>query len=643
MTLRFDEEASSRSMIRLVRAAFRRIGVRALVAAGVLAIVAGCSDDSKVPTCEDCESWTQITTDLGRYPAPHPTSLDFLVYSTIRKNEGASDESREADEDLWLLWRGASDPAQWVRWQLTGDEIGTAGDNFQARWSPSGTQIAFVHTDPAGAFEVWRLGVTLPPGSPPDPQFDPRGTLERIAVGRDPAWLTEDQILFSREDKLYRIDVTNAREGSNELQISYDPPSYVRADEFVDRHPFAAADGPIVFSSSGRAQVGDLLVAAFEIMEGADPETTATQALLSLLAPDAIDPVYPLVDGADTLVTPDDDANPYLRLRSIPVSGGSSTYVIGARRDSRVFSPPGEFYCDSTVTRSVTLSPGEADTVRVYFELARGTLIVTSGEVSTAVTWERLDGRDTGNENVGLPCELSTVTCLLSHQVDGFGNVLPGTLEPYIVRGSRGDLQDSLLVYIPPGETTFVKLFCPNDSCGCLPPEPVPAARWKGRSSWTQRGAGRALDAPEIRAEGDPAIWTADLSIPDSPQLAEILSSEAPLQSPVLTEAFAGGTRYLAYSSNVSGAWGLFVQKLDANLAPVGDPFEVSTPGTVDNFVCNRSAFHAAFVPGSVPGHLRLMVTMTGCPDNVFGGGGIDDDPWSQGELNVWEVEVLFE
>jgi hypothetical protein len=33
---------------------------------------------------------------------------------------------------------------------------------------------------------------------------------------------------------------------------------------------------------------------------------------------------------------------------------------------------------------------------------------------------------------------------------------------------------------------------------------------------------------------------------------------------------------------------------------------------------------------------------MTDCPDNGFEDIGFDDDPWSQGELNVWQVVIPF-
>jgi hypothetical protein len=45
-------------------------------------------------------------------------------------------------------------------------------------------------------------------------------------------------------------------------------------------------------------------------------------------------------------------------------------------------------------------------------------------------------------------------------------------------------------------------------------------------------------------------------------------------------------------------------------------------------------------MPGASEGNLRLVVAMTDCPDNGFEDLGIDDDPWSLGELRIWEVII---
>jgi len=146
-----------------------------------------------------------------------------------------------------------------------------------------------------------------------------------------------------------------------------------------------------------------------------------------------------------------------------------------------------------------------------------------------------------------------------------------------------------------------------------------------------------------VRAvEGDFSIWRADLSNPARPTFTPIVGSDASLQTPILTQDFGGGVRYLAYASNPEGNWGIYVQKLNASFQPDGDPIRVETPGTSDNFICDRNVFHPSWVVGSQPGSLRLLVTMTDCPDNGFEDFGFDDDPWNQGELNVWEVAVPF-
>lgn len=604
-----------------------------------------------MPVCLNCESWTRVVDDLGRQASTHPTDPDFVVYSTIRKSPPpATDSQRQSDEDLWLLWRGSPNSANWIRWQLTGDEISTSGDNFLARWSPDGTQIAFVHTASSGRYEIWRLDVSLP-SEPPSASFDPRGSAERVVPnGRDPAWLDDSHLLFVRDEKLFQIDVVNStRDGENEVQLTFDPPIYVNADPFVDRHPAVSPDGIAIFSTSGREDVGDLVVGAFAISQGAFPETTATSALIGLQSPGTPILNYPLADGADTLLTPSDNANPYLRLRSLPVADGG-TYVIGARRDEEFFPPTEETYCDTLLTQEFTLTSGEADTVRFYFEIVRGGLIVTSGRNNTEVFWERLDGRAGGSlGGIAIACQTVRGGCLLSNQVDVFDNVIPNSLEPYLVTGvtNVGD-SSQVQVTITPGESTYVKVFCDADTCACAP---APVNRRASAASATiadSRGAARSAGGSLRAASGNSAIWRIDVSDPNRPSFTPIITArDVPagetgisLQTPTLSPVFAGGSRFLAYASNESGDWGLYLQKLDGALNPVGDPVAVDTPGSSDNYVCTRNIFHPSWVTGSVPGSLKLLVTMTECPDNAFSSFGLEDDPWSLGELNVWDVVV---
>ena len=135
---------------RTFRTAWGLVGLLALlVAAG------GCSTDDSVPRCENCEIWSPVTAGLGRFPELHPSDPSFLVFSTIEKTQNAPDSNQEADEDIWLLHRGET-PAENTLWQLTDNALGF-GDNSAARWSPSGTQIAFAHSTADGAFEIWRM------------------------------------------------------------------------------------------------------------------------------------------------------------------------------------------------------------------------------------------------------------------------------------------------------------------------------------------------------------------------------------------------------------------------------------------------------------------------------------------------------
>ncbi|HET9885993.1 MAG TPA: hypothetical protein VFR10_00675, partial [bacterium] len=385
---------------------------RRLVLLLTIGILSGCSDDPAETICLDCDSWTQLVTDLGRQASTHPTDSNFVAYGTIHKIEGASDESRESDEDLWLLWRNGSDRSQWVRWQLTADEMGE-GDNFQARWSPSGDRLVFVHSNAAGKYEIWTLPITLPPGNPPSAAFDPSGTPTLVSAdGRDPAWLDNDSILFARKDKIYLLDGV-ARGGSNETQITFDPPSFVSSSKYIDRNQYVSSDGVMIFSTVGRQEVADVLVAAFEIIPGSPPETTATEAFIGLQVPGAPRIVYPVAEGVDTLVTSGNDADPYIIVHSLPSSDGD--YVFGARRDSRFLPQGEEVYCDTLLAQAVELSPGEIDTVRFYFEPARGSVMISSGRPFTTVHYERADHRVIGFEELLQgECEWTTSDCVFS-------------------------------------------------------------------------------------------------------------------------------------------------------------------------------------------------------------------------------------
>jgi hypothetical protein len=615
------------------------------------AMIAGCSDDSVDPSCQNCDSWTQLVDDLGRQGSSHPINASFVVYGTIHKTPGAPDESRESDEDLWLLWRGSPDPSQWVRWQLTGDELGE-GDNFHARWSPSGNKIAFVHSDAAGKFQIWSLDITLPPGQPPSAAFDPSGTpVLLLANGRDPSWLGETAILFSRDDKIYLSDV--GRGAPSEIQVTFDPPTFISSTSYSDRNPNVSSDGVAIFSTTGREETADVLIAAYEVHPGSPPETTATTAFIGLQAPDVPRIVYPLTERGDTLVTSANEDDPYVVLHSLPSTDATQVYLFGAQRDSQLLPAGENSYCDTLLIQAVNLSAGEIDTVRFYFKPARGSLLIASGRPFTTVRWERVDDREISSEELlEGNCTWTTYDCVMSYKVSPQGQILEGVLEPLYVIGrtNTGDV-DTVVTQVAPAETSVVKLFCDADTCGCIPPATPAgfAGNWTPPSrmrnpSWKQsaRGIPGGGGGQNVRAVvGDYSIWRIDLANPERPTLHPIVASDFPLQSPVLSPSF-GGIRYLAYTSNPDGPWALYVQKLDAAFQPDGAPLRIETPGTSDNFICDRNIFHPSWVGGSSPGNVRLLVTMTDCPDNGFEGSGIDDDPWSQGELNVWQVVVPF-
>jgi len=299
------------------------------------------------------------------------------------------------------------------------------------------------------------------------------------------------------------------------------------------------------------------------------------------------------------------------------------------------------------------LSPGEIDTVRFYFEPARGSVMVASGRPFTTVHYERADHRVVGfDELLQGECEWATYDCVFSYQVTAAGQILPGVLEPLRVIGrtNTGEL-DTVMTQVPPGQVAVAKVFCDADTCGCVPPDTSGsiASAWNPRlhsarkTDWNGQRMAGAGGRGLVRAEvGEFSVWRGDLSNVARPTFFPIVGDDISIQTPILSPAFAGGVRYLAYASNPDGFWALYIQKLDAAFQPVGDRFRVQTPGTTDNFICERNIFHPSWVTGSSPGSLRLLVTMTDCPDNGFEDFGFDDDPWNQGELNVWEVAVPF-
>jgi hypothetical protein len=372
-----------------------------------------------VPVCEGCEYWTQITTDLGRHADPHPLNSDFVAYSTIRKEPGSDDENRDRDEDIWLLWRGSANPAEWVRWQITAASMGD-GDNFQPRWSPSGDRIAFVHGSASGDFEIWRVAVDVP--ATPDPTATPAGAIELVVTdGRDPAWLSDSEVLFVRDDNLYLVGgVTKSGRADDPVRLSYDPPTFAVAEEFIDRQPARSTDGAVVFGTIGRVDVADVLLRAFED-DGGGP--VKTDAWIYIEMP-GTDPFYPLFEMGDTLRTPGPGSSEdYLRLRSLPVNDGG-VYTVGVRRDSRFLDPDVESYCDTTLTETIELQGGDVDSLDFTFRVVRGHLSIRSDSSLTAVTWEREDGLASHLDYsftpfIQDPTDVLFYECVLAHAFDG--------------------------------------------------------------------------------------------------------------------------------------------------------------------------------------------------------------------------------
>jgi hypothetical protein len=694
---------------------------------------AGCSTDDPVPACENCESWDPVTAGLGRFPEPHPSNAGYLLFSTVDKTPGAPDANRDTDEDIWLLER-REDPASSLKWQLTDDALGI-GDNFAATWSPSGTQIAFVHTTAGGNLEIWRMSVQLP-GAAGDPPV--LGAAERMVQdARDVTWATETTLVFSKNDKLFSLDIPAAPgpPTATPVQLTFDPPSFASTEDFVDRHPFFAPDGGAVFNAIGRQAVADVLVRAFEVDDTVfPPDTISTAAWLSYRGPTSTNAAYPVFIGTDTLRTP-------TLLQSLPVDGGSA-FEIGVRRDSNLLNDPTiETYCDTTIISVVDLQPGDVDTLSYYFRVIRGTLVVTSGVPQTDVFWTRQDVRetiadytsDTRLDNLG---EALRFECLMPFAINPDGSINTAVQETLIVTGFRSSLRDTVKVLVDSGKTTTVSLFPPgsisgtvafsdnppilpsvlvqvflagtaelittglSDSTGAFHVPNLPAASFDVTLSATgylpatvldvavmeltdtplgqvlltaTPGArlgrqvaaapdGRRALAPQVRtlrrtaprigtpgalaspfrAEGDQTtIWrlTFDATSVGPPVVMELFGSIGQLQNPVVTSEFAGGVRYVAYVSDETAEWKLHVQRL-VNWQADGAPVLVATPGSSDNYDCDRSVFHPRWATGSAPGQLRLLVAMSDCPSNGFEEIGFDDDPWAVGEIRLWEVRL---
>jgi hypothetical protein len=572
-----------------------------------------------------------------------------FAYSTIDKRPGAPDANRDADEDLWLTWVVSdSDPSLNPVWQLTADEMGTTGDNFGPRWSPSGTQLAFIHTTPGGAYEIWRLPVTIPTGAADAPVV---GTPELVAAGRDAAWASETKLVYTQDAKLYAVDVAApGPRGGAPVQLTFDPPPYAASDQFVDRHPDFTADGQGVFDAIGRENVASVYLQAYEVDNSiAPPETLETNAWIFYRPPGGVG-AYPIFEGADTLRTP-------TLLRSLPVGGGGD-FDIGVRLD-RIFlaDTTRETYCDTTLIETVDLQPGDSDTLRYYFEIARGTLRVRTMLSNTTVAWTRRDGLEAGGGLIANAGDAKLWACLLSYPVvDGVPNPGPdgpdgyGVLrEDYLVTGTRvGSPPYEVMVTISPGDTANVVLYPPEPSADParleLPSSTALVSSVTARSLRPDVPA-QALEA--LRAPGDVAasVWRVEVE-DDAAKLTELLTSTRALQNPAISPEM-GGVRYLAYVASEADRWTLFVQRVAVDhpaagerWRPDGSPVAIATPGSSDNYSCTRSVFYPRFLPGSTPGNLRVLVAMSSCPDNEFEDLGFDDDPWAIGEIKIWQVSV---
>ena len=146
-----------------------------------------------------------------------------------------------------------------------------------------------------------------------------------------------------------------------------------------------------------------------------------------------------------------------------------------------------------------------------------------------------------------------------------------------------------------------------------------------------------------FRATGDEStLWRVILRDGELPELFEIFGSTSVMQSPAVTANLGTGSadvRYIAYVSDESGVWELRVEKF-TNWTRDGDPYYVRPPGTTDNLMCNRNIYHPRWTADTRAGDLRLVVTLSDCPDNGFEDLGFDEQPWATGEVRIWEVSI---
>ena len=606
----------------------------------ILVALSGCSNNDPVPACEACEQWFRISPILGRYPSPHPIDSSFVLFSTVEKADStAIDAARQDDEDIWLTWiedlENEDNNAVVGRtlFAITDDDFSTTGTNTSPRWSPSGTQILFVHSPAPGGRQLWRMDIDVPtsPGDVPV-----LGTPVLVVDdASDPAWYTEDRVLFTRDDKLFRIDIS-AGAGTEE-QLSFNPPDFSSNDRYIDRHPNVAPDGGAVFRTEDRLPVGDIYVEAFEVGPGGSVET---DAFILFQSPAAEQPTFPVIESGAALRTPH-------LLKSIPIDS-QGPFKIGANLAATVVEDSTrESYCDTTIVIETVLQPDAVDTLTIDFEIVRGTLqFVTeaTNPPNAQVFWTRQDGRESINDFGGTialdRCQTRNYDCLLPWAVNNAEEVQVGVPETFVISATSGTRTENRQVTLSPGDTTVVVLFAdPGDPC----PAPEPGTGQRVRASIAPTRSGLATPAGSssiLRAEGDASnVWRLDFDAGDQPLFQELLASDGLIQSPAITREFSGGVRYVAWVSDETGDWKLYVRRLE-NWVVDGPLLQVALPGSFDNLACTRNVFHPYWVADSAPGALRAMVTMTECPDNEFPDIGFDEDPWPIGELRIWTVLI---
>jgi hypothetical protein len=322
----------------------------------------------------------------------------------------------------------------------------------------------------------------------------------------------------------------------------------------------------------------------------------------------------------DTLRTP-------VRLRSLPVGGGG-VFDLGVRRDSRFLpvDPAPENYCDTTIVQSVSLQPGDVDTVSYYFRVVRGALLIRSGIAGTTIFWTRKDARETiadyTNDFVlGNLGETALFECLNPYAVGPGDVVNPAVQETLVVVGTNQTLSDTARVVIDPGRTTVVDLFPVGTVSGTLAFSDNPAVKPQavvqvllqggGLIASTQSDTSGAFVVPRVPA------GTFDVFVPGPPGYADTTVTGVTVVPPADTPI---GTVTLTADGSGPAAGVVAVEPTTAEPSQRSGRMTVHRAGVPSGSpVANAAALASAFrAEGDLTTVWRLDIDPTGLRSPSF-------------------------